>query len=136
LTQKREEVTLPVQAFASSPRETAMDTTSPPTTIDQYLAAVEPRARALLQHISELIHECAPGAAESISYGLPTLTLDGPLLYFGAATNHCTIRFTVDKPLPDEVIRRIVGMRLVEKARRSDAKGANSKSKVKRTAAT
>ena len=52
------------------------------TTIDGYLDCFPDEVRALLGEVRRTIHTAAPGAAETISYGIPTVTLDGrPLIY-------------------------------------------------------
>ena len=97
-----------------------------PTTIDEYLAAVAPAQRTVLEKLRRAIHAAAPGAEEYLGYGLAGFKHGGrPLVYFGAWENHCalyaaspktqaefqaalkgfevskgTIRFTVAKPLP------------------------------------
>lgn len=107
------------------------------TTIDEYLAKLPAAQRTVLQKLRKALHTEAPGAVESISYGLPTLKYQGKvLIYFGAATHHCavygvpalpaaatkaydtsgkgTIRFSPDQPLPPALIQRIVATRLAQ----------------------
>jgi uncharacterized protein YdhG (YjbR/CyaY superfamily) len=107
-------------------------------TVDEYLAGVPPRARALLRTIRRTIRAAAPRATESISYGIPTYKQDRErLIYFSAAKSHCTIhmvrrahldeatrlgfgigrgsiRFTPEHPLPQRLVTRIVKARLAE----------------------
>lgn len=120
----------------------------PSASIDAYLKDVEPDKRAALEALRKLIHQIAPGAEETISYGVPHLRLNGKnLVSFGAATKHCAfyplsgqviekfkddlanfstsvgaVRFTPDKPLPEDVIRRMVAARMVENAEIAAAK--------------
>ncbi len=105
--------------------------------IDAYLAAVPPDQRAALERLRRQIRAAAPGAEEGISYGLPTFRLNGALVHFGAARNHCafyphsviepfadrlkaydtskgTIRFQPDNPLPEALVREIVEYRVVQ----------------------
>ncbi|MEI2721631.1 MAG: DUF1801 domain-containing protein [Gemmatimonadales bacterium] len=105
------------------------------TTIDEYLAKLPAAQRAVLQKLRKALHAEAPGAVESISYGLPTLKYQGKvLIYFGAATHHCavygvpalpaaatkaydtsgkgTIRFSPDQPLSPALITLIVATRI------------------------
>ncbi len=105
--------------------------------IDAYLAALSEEQRAVLQKLRATIKAIAPEAAESISYGMPTFKYKGkPLIYLGAAKNHCalyglvpdaykdelkqyytskgTIRFSPDKPLPEELVVRLVKTRMAE----------------------
>lgn len=113
-----------------------------PTTVDEYLAAVAPAQRIVLEKLRRAIHTAAPGTEEYLGYGLAGFKLHGrPLVYFGAWENHCalyaaspktqerfagelkgfevskgTIRFTVEKPLPLTLVRKLVKARAVENA--------------------
>lgn len=116
--------------------------TEKPQTHDEYLAAVSDDKRAALEELRRTIREAAPGAEECISYGLPAFRLDGRnLVAYGAAAKHCalypmsgaiverfgdelkdydtskgTIRFQVDHPLPDSLVRKLVTARIAENA--------------------
>lgn len=109
-------------------------------TIDEYLSTLSEEKRAVLERIRKTIKSAAPKAVECISYGLAAFRLDGkPLVAFGAASNHCaffpmssntvaehkedlkdyqtskgTIRFSVDKPLPATLVRKLVKARIAE----------------------
>jgi uncharacterized protein YdhG (YjbR/CyaY superfamily) len=105
------------------------------TPIDAYLEKVDPDKRAVLEHIRKLVKTMVPEVEEVISYGIPTLKYKGTyLIYFAAFKNHMsvfpgaplrlkpqlegyklgkgTIQFTVDKPLPDSIIKELVNSRL------------------------
>jgi uncharacterized protein YdhG (YjbR/CyaY superfamily) len=116
--------------------------TTPPQNIDDYLAALPEDQRAALERIRGIVKSVAPKAEECISYRLPTFRLNGKtLVSFGAATHHCsfyplsaatvvthkeelrgydtskgTIRFTVEKPLPASLVRKLVRTRIAENA--------------------
>jgi uncharacterized protein YdhG (YjbR/CyaY superfamily) len=116
-----------------------------PTTIDEYLAVATAAQRALLNKLRRAIHAAAPGAEEYIGYGLAGFKHGGrPLVYFGAWENHCalyaaspktqeqfadelkgfevskgTIRFTVEKPLPLALVKKLVKSRVAENAARN-----------------
>jgi uncharacterized protein YdhG (YjbR/CyaY superfamily) len=119
---------------------------SAPVTIDDYLSTVPGEARVTLEKLRKTIRAAAPKATETISYQIPTFKLDGrPLVGFAAFKNHCsfyamspevmdahkndlesyktskgTIRFPIDKPLPAELVRKLVKARIKEnKARAS-----------------
>jgi len=109
-------------------------------TIGDYLVGLEPDQRAALQHVVDVARRVAPDADEGTSYGMPALRLAGrPLLGITAAAKHLsvfpfspavvesvapdlaghslskgTIRFSVDQPIPDEVIERVVTLRRAE----------------------
>jgi uncharacterized protein YdhG (YjbR/CyaY superfamily) len=46
-------------------------------TVDEYLAGLPDPARAHLAGIRAAVHAAVPGAGETISYAMPTFTLDG-----------------------------------------------------------
>lgn len=88
-----------------------------PADIDAYLDGLPEKQRATLSTLRTLICEIAPDAVESISYGLPTFKHGGrPLVYFGAAKQHCamygtaagTLRFPHDELPPAERVRELV----------------------------
>ena len=115
--------------------------TNPPSTTQEYLAALPADQRAALQKLRRAIKAAAPGLEECMAYGVPSFRLDGKyLLSYGAAANHCafypgsvvqklksdlkgysmskgTIRFSSDKPLPDRIVRKLVKMRLAQRER-------------------
>ena len=107
--------------------------------IDDYLAAVPPEQRALLQKLRKTIKTAAPDATEAISYGMPTFKHLGGLVAFAAFKNHCslfpmsyavmeahrqelgphwttagTLQFTVENPLPAALVKKIVKARIAE----------------------
>ncbi|HSJ89685.1 MAG TPA: DUF1801 domain-containing protein, partial [Anaerolineales bacterium] len=85
-----------------------------------------------------LVHEIAPGAQEKISYQMPTFTLHGNLVHFAAFQKHIgfyptpsgtekfkkeiasykaakgSIQFPLDRPIPYELITKIVKFRVQE----------------------
>jgi uncharacterized protein YdhG (YjbR/CyaY superfamily) len=113
----------------------------PAATIDEYLAGVPDDQRAALQRLREQIHAAAPDAVEAISYGLPAFRLRGRFFVgFGATKTQCsfysgkapmealagelagyrlwkgTINFRADQPLPADLVRKLVQVRLAEHA--------------------
>lgn len=118
---------------------------STPTSIDDYISTFSPEVRAILERIRATIRKAAPGAEERISYQMPTFTLMGPLVYFGAFKEHIgfyppvrdeklkreaaiyaggkgNLRFPLDKPIPYALIGKIVRARVSEYQEREDAK--------------
>jgi uncharacterized protein YdhG (YjbR/CyaY superfamily) len=119
--------------------------TNQATNIDDYIAAYPEDIQQLLQTIRATIHQAAPEAEEAIKYGIPTFTLNGNLVHFGGYKNHIgfypapmgieafkeetkiyeagkgTLQFPIDKPLPLDLINRIVKFRVeknLEKAKK------------------
>jgi uncharacterized protein YdhG (YjbR/CyaY superfamily) len=105
--------------------------------VDEYLAGLEPEARAAFTHVRELVRAAVPEADEGTSYGMPAFRWQGkPLLGFRAAKTHLslfpfspaavaavadrlpgfdlakgTVRFTADRPVPDDVVLALVEVR-------------------------
>jgi uncharacterized protein YdhG (YjbR/CyaY superfamily) len=113
-------------------------------TVDDYLDALAPKERAVLEKVRAAIRSAAPEAEEKISYRIPLYTYHGHLVGFAAFKNHCslfvtnsevpkrfakelepfrinhtTIQFTVDKPLPVALGKRIVKARVEENEARA-----------------
>jgi uncharacterized protein YdhG (YjbR/CyaY superfamily) len=107
-------------------------------TVEEYIRRYPPEVQAKLAALRATIRSAAPAAQEKISYGMPAYMLNGPLLYFGAFKSHIgfyptaegietfkeelkgyknskgTVQFPMDKPLPLELITRIVKHRVEE----------------------
>lgn len=117
--------------------------------VDDYLVGIAEQFRQPLEQLRRVIREEAPDAVETISYGIPTFRLDGNLVHFAAFRNHMsffpgstahnealkeelagfklakgTIQFTLGKPLPDDLVRRIVRLRIAENGARVTARKA------------
>ena len=117
-----------------------------PKTVDEYLDKLPPNVRTVLEKLRSTIKSAAPKAEEVISYGMPGYKYKGPLVYFAAFSNHCsffpgssqiiklydelksfktakgTIQFTIDKPLPAVIVKKIVRARMLENEARQLAK--------------
>lgn len=110
-----------------------MARTSTASSIDEYIAGFPPEIGKTLQELRSLVGEVAPEATETISYGMPTFNLNGRhLVHFAGWSGHValypapgelngfeealkayrsgkgTVRFPLGRPLPTELIRRIV----------------------------
>jgi uncharacterized protein YdhG (YjbR/CyaY superfamily) len=119
--------------------------------IDDYLVCQSEKVRESLEHLRQIIRDTAPEAEEVISYGIPAFKYHGMLVYFAAYKKHCslfagngalteqmkdvlksyktskgTIQFTVEKPLPDDLVKQIVMTRMKENVE----KMSNKKAKV------
>ena len=106
--------------------------------IDEYIASFPEETQKLLEVIRGTIRNAAPDAKEVISYGIPAFKMKGILVYFAAYKNHIgfyptasgieafknelfsyegakgTVRFPIDKPIPLDLISRIVKFRVQE----------------------
>lgn len=106
--------------------------------ITEYIAAFPLETQKLLTEIREIIAKAAPDATEKISYAMPTFYLKGNLVHFAGYKNHIgfypaasgitafqkelsvyknskgAVQFPLDKPLPQDLISRIVKFRVEE----------------------
>ena len=113
-----------------------------PENIDAYIASFPADIQALLEQMRSTIKQAAPAAEEIISYSMPAFRLNGMLVWFAAHTSHIglyprgsgieefavqlegykvskgTIQFPLDKPLPVELIGKIVQFRVEENLRK------------------
>ncbi|MEI6578357.1 MAG: DUF1801 domain-containing protein [Eubacteriales bacterium] len=109
-----------------------------PKSIDEYISQFPADIQEKLQKFRAVIKEAAPEAVEKISYQMPAFYLNGNLVYFAAFKHHIgfypaprgieafktelsvykgakgSIQFPLDKPLPYELISRIVKFRAEE----------------------
>lgn len=115
-------------------------------TIDEYIASFPKDIQKLLETMRTTIKAAAPDAEETISYQMPAFALNGILVYFAAAKNHIgfyptsrgieafkdelsiyegskgAVRFPFNKPLPQELISKIVRFRVNENLNKVAAK--------------
>lgn len=126
--------------------------TKRPTSTAEYLALLPADQCAALTKLREQIMGASPKAEEHFGYGLPGFKYNGhPLVYFGAAKEHCalygavpagfmerlkdfevskgTIRFTPKKPLPAPLVKAIVKARMAENDARWPAKKRSAPAK-------
>lgn len=106
-------------------------------TIDEYIAAFPTETQQVLRQIRATIRKAAPRVEETISYGMPCFNLEGRyLIYFAGYKKHVsiypaprgdkaftedlaqykggkgTVQFPLDKPIPYDLITRIVNFRV------------------------
>jgi uncharacterized protein YdhG (YjbR/CyaY superfamily) len=124
----------------------------PAKDINTYLAALPDDQRLALEKLRATIKSAAPKAEEAISYRIPLFKHHGPLVFFAAFRDHCslfvpgkdailkpfrselksfkvsgaTIHFTPDHPLPAALVRKIVKARIAGNKRRAKARGRNA----------
>lgn len=114
--------------------------------IDEYIANYPWDVQEIMKQLREIIKSTAPEAEEKISYNMPTFTLNGTyLVYFAGWKNHIafygaprgnvdfkedlsayetgksTLQFSYAKPIPFDLIAKIVKFRVAE-VQKKDAK--------------
>lgn len=66
--------------------------------VDDYIAKRQPFAQPILTHLRELVHEYAPGAEETLKWGVPHFVLNGQnLAGMAAFKEHATFGFWRDE---------------------------------------
>lgn len=117
-----------------------------PKDIDEYIARFPRDVQEKLEQIRKTVREAAPDAEEAISYQIPTFTLHGNLVHFAAFKEHIgfypaprgneqfrqelsayeggkgTVRFPLDKPIPFDLVSKMVKFRVEEDVKRAEAK--------------
>ena len=128
-----------------------MDNTTAPKSIDEYIANFPGEIQEMLAALRATIREAAPKAEEAISYQMPTFRLHGNLVHFAAHKNHIgfyptssgiekfkkelsvyvvakgSVKFPIDKPLPLDLVSKIVSYRV-----RENLEKAKTKSTIRR----
>jgi uncharacterized protein YdhG (YjbR/CyaY superfamily) len=114
-------------------------------TIDDYIKTFPKDVQSILEEIRQTIRKAAPEAVETISYQMPTFKLNGKILvYFAAWKNHIgfyampsgteafkkelspykgakgSVRFPIEKPIPYDLITRIVEYKVKENLEKKD----------------
>ncbi|GAA0863640.1 hypothetical protein GCM10009115_14970 [Sphingopyxis soli] len=66
--------------------------------VDAYIAAAQPFAQPILKHLRKLVHDHAPGAEETLKWGVPHFVLGGQnLADMAAFKGHATFGFWRDE---------------------------------------
>jgi len=120
--------------------------------IDDYLAAVGPANRALLEELRRTIHAVVPEAEECISYRMPAFRLDGRIIAgFSGTSKGCSyypfsgttlktladdvegydhtqsaLHFGPDRPLPKSLVRKLLKARMAEGRERKPSRARSS----------
>ena len=108
------------------------------TTIDEYISVFPKNIQDILEKLRHTVKNSAPEAYETISYQIPTFKLNGNLVHFAAYKKHIgfyptpsgieafkeelspyeiskgTVKFPLKKPIPFELVRKIVEFRVQE----------------------
>jgi uncharacterized protein YdhG (YjbR/CyaY superfamily) len=114
--------------------------------IDEYIAGFPETTQEILQKVRAIIQNSVPEAEEAISYGIPTFKLKGNLVHFAGYKNHIgfypgaagietfkeelseyklskgTVQFPIDKPIPFDLISKIVDFRVKQNLSRAEVK--------------
>lgn len=114
--------------------------------IDAYIGSFPEDIQKILEQVRVTIRKAAPGAKETINYGMPTFTLNGNLVHFAAFKNHIgfyptpsgiekfkkeisvyewakgSVKFPIEKQLPFDLITRIVEFRVSESLEKEKSK--------------
>ena len=123
-----------------------VNTTGKNPDVDRYIAGFPDNVRELLMQLRAAVREAAPEAEEVISYQMPAYRLQGMLVYFAGYKNHIgfyptssgikafkqelsaykgakgTVQFPLDKPLPLDIIKKIVAVRVAENLQKTGSK--------------
>ncbi len=115
-------------------------------TIDEYIKDFPEEVQKTLKVLRKTIRAAAPDAEERIRYRIPTFWLEGNLVHFAAFKKHIgfyptpsaiqafkkellvyknakgSVQFPIDKPLPFELIRKIVKYRIKENIQKAEKK--------------
>lgn len=119
----------------------------PPKNIDEYIAGFPHDIQEMLEKIRATIKKAAPDAEEAISYGMPTFKLHGYVVFFAAFKKHIglygnttaaletfndeisvyvgpkgSLKFPYNKPIPFDLISKIVKLRVQENVAHAEAK--------------
>lgn len=113
----------------------------PPSSVDEYISQYPEDVQVILENIRALIKESAPEAVEKISYQMPGYFQNGGLVWFGAWKSHIgfypnpsgteqfkeelaaykltkgSVHFPLNKPMPYDLIKKIVEYRVEENQR-------------------
>jgi uncharacterized protein YdhG (YjbR/CyaY superfamily) len=115
-------------------------------TFDEYFMQFSPDVQEILKMLRKVIKESAPNATEKISYQMPTFFLHKNLVHFAACKKHIgfyptssgieafkeelsgykgskgSIQFPLNKPIPYELISKIVKYRVAENMTKVEGK--------------
>ena len=111
-------------------------------TIDDYIGSFPAEVQDVLTDIRSRLHATVPGMTETMSYGMPTLELDGKrLVHFAGWRKHVslypvpeadaaleaelapyvagkgTLKFPLGQPIPDGLLERILSALLASRSR-------------------
>ena len=115
-------------------------TGQPSRPVDEYLDGLAEPQASTLRELRSTLRVILPDADERLSYGVPAFAIDGtPVAGYAAFKAHCgyyphsesvlaqaadllegyewsrgTLRFPIDEPLPEPIVRRLLELRVEE----------------------
>ena len=119
--------------------------------VDEYIAGFPSSTQKLLQQLRSAIRKAAPQAEETISYQMPAYKFNGSVVYFGGYNNHIgfyptaagianfkndlasfktskgAVQFPIGKPMPLQLVSKIVKSRMEENRKKAALKAAMKK---------
>ncbi|MBS1751246.1 MAG: DUF1801 domain-containing protein [Bacteroidetes bacterium] len=120
------------------------------STVDEYISSFEGRTKLLLEELRTVIRMAAPKTEELISYNMPAIKQHSVLVYYAGYEKHIgfyptggpvqvfkneltkyktskgAIQFSLDKPIPKLLVKKIVKYRISEDAEKADRKKKKS----------
>ncbi len=117
-------------------------------TVNEYQSSLPATTKEIFRELRKIINAAAPGAEETISYGIPCLKYHGGLVWFAMWKTHYslypksakmeaaikelsgydgakgTIKMPIDQPIPAALITRIVKFRIKENLEKEKEKAA------------
>lgn len=113
-------------------------------TVDEYIKNYPKEVQEILEKLRKIAKEIVPEAEETISYGIPTIKLNGKyVIYFAAFAKHIgvypilkaedsllkeiapfvkgkgTLQFPLDKPFPYDLFKKLVKSNLKQNLERT-----------------
>jgi uncharacterized protein YdhG (YjbR/CyaY superfamily) len=119
--------------------------------INSYIAVFSPLVQEKLHELKTIISKSVPAAEETISYNMPAFKYKGALVYFAAYKNHIgfyptaspivkfekelrnfktskgAIQFPLDRPLPGQLIQKILHFKAKENEEKERVKKVSRK---------
>lgn len=108
-------------------------------TVSEYISSLPAKSKAVIKELRKTIKQAAPKAEEVISYNIPSFKYEGGLIYYAAWKDHIsiyprtaalekalkkelapyavskgTLKFPLSKPMPFDLITKIVKIRVQE----------------------
>lgn len=121
------------------------------STIEEYIKQFPKEIQEIMEEVRNSIKETIPEAKEKIAWQMPTFTLHGNLIHFAAHKNHLgvypgpnaieafseelvefktskgAVQFPYSKPIPYELLVKLVKFSAAENINRAEEKASKSK---------